>query len=349
MVARGPAPSAPARLARAAATWLSALRGRADGVLAGPGRRQVASSQPGVRTRPRARPEPVAHATQPAWRQRLARLSTLQVALLVSLVVHGGVLTLRLAAPATFDRIFDNTGLEVILVNARSDEPPQQVQAIAQATLAGGGDASAGRAASPLPPGAEVRMGDAPDDARRRLDAMQEAQMAMLAQLRREAALLNASPLERGDPSATAERERQRQILKQLAEIEKRINEENARPRKRYVSPATQEAVYAIYYDALRRRIEARGTRHYPEHQGRKLYGDLIMNITIDKRGQVVAADVIRSSGDRILDRQAAAIVRAAAPFGEFSLAMLREADQLVVTSRFRFSREEGLATTLTQ
>jgi protein TonB len=236
----------------------------------------------------------------------------------------------------------------VILVNARSEEAPDKVQAIAQATLAGGGEARSGRAASPLPPGTEIRMGDAPDDARRRLDAMQQAQMAMLAQLRRDAALLSASPLEQGDPSAAAERERRRQILKQLAEIEKRINEENARPRKRYVSPATQEAVYAIYYDALRRRIEARGTRHYPEHQGRKLYGDLVMNITIDRSGHVVGAEVVRSSGDRTLDRQAVAIVRDAAPYGEFSLAMRREADQLVVTSRFRFTREEGLATTLT-
>lgn len=296
----------------------------------------------------RDKPSSPGQAVRATWRQRLARLTTLQAALLLSVALHGAVLTLRFAAPATFERIFEDAGMEVILVNARSDEAPQQVQAIAQATLVGGGEAASGRAASPLAPGTEIRMGDAPDDARRRLDAMQQSQMAMLAQLRRDAALLSASPLEQGDPSAAAERERRRQILKQLAEIEKRINEENARPRKRYVSPATQEAVYAIYYDALRRRIEARGTRHYPEHQGRKLYGDLIMNITIDQSGHVVGAEVIRSSGDRTLDRQAVAIVRDAAPYGEFSLAMRREADQLVVTSRFRFTREEGLATTLT-
>lgn len=36
------------------------------------------------------------------------------------------------------------------------------------------------------------------------------------------------------------------------------------------------------------------------------------------------------------------AIVRAAAPFGPFTAAMRREADQIVVTSRFRFTREDG-------
>ena len=43
-----------------------------------------------------------------------------------------------------------------------------------------------------------------------------------------------------------------------------------------------------------------------------------------------------------MLDQRALAIVRAAAPFGPFTAAMRREADQIVVTSRFRFTREDG-------
>jgi periplasmic protein TonB len=39
--------------------------------------------------------------------------------------------------------------------------------------------------------------------------------------------------------------------------------------------------------------------------------------------------------------------VRAASPFGDFSTAMRRKADQLVITSRFRFTREDGLETSL--
>ena len=41
------------------------------------------------------------------------------------------------------------------------------------------------------------------------------------------------------------------------------------------------------------------------------------------------------------------AIVQAAAPFGPFTVAMRAQADQIVVTSRFRFTREDGLETTL--
>ena len=125
------------------------------------------------------------------------------------------------------------------------------------------------------------------------------------------------------------------------------MNEENARPKKRYISPATREEVYALYYDALRRRIEDRGTRDFPEAQGRKLYGELTMNVTVDALGQVVEAEVVRPSRSRLLDQRALAIVRAAAPYGSFSAAMGREADQIVVTSRFRFTRDDGFETTL--
>jgi protein TonB len=274
---------------------------------------------------------------------RTARITALQVALGLSLAVHAGILTLRFVDPQAFERVLTDTPLEVILVNARSNEAPVKAQAIAQANLAGGGEAAQGRATSPLAASAEVRLGDTAEDARQRIDQMLQEQMQLLTQMRREAALMPPdSGADQGTPEQRAERERRRQMIKQLAEIEKRINEENARPRKRYVSPATSEAVYAVYYDAMRRKIEDRGTRDFPEVQGRKLYGELTMNVTVDARGRVVEAEVVRPSQSRLLDQRAIAIVRSAAPFGAFTGAMRRETDQIVVTSRFRFTREDG-------
>ena len=274
---------------------------------------------------------------------RTARITALQLALGLSLAVHAGILTLRFVDPQAFERVLTDTPLEVILVNARSNEAPAKAQAIAQANLAGGGEAAQGRATSPLAASAEVRLGDTAEDARQRIDQMLQEQMQLLTQMRREAALMPPdSGADQGTPEQRAERERRRQMIKQLAEIEKRINEENARPRKRYVSPATSEAVYAVYYDAMRRKIEDRGTRDFPEVQGRKLYGELTMNVTVDARGRVVEAEVVRPSQSRLLDQRAIAIVRSAAPFGAFTGAMRRETDQIVVTSRFRFTREDG-------
>ena len=280
---------------------------------------------------------------------RRREMSTLHWALLASVLVHGALLTVRFVNPEGFNRVFGDTPLEVILVNARSAEPPVQAQAIAQANLAGGGDAENGRATSPLPPMATVQGGDAADDAHRRIARLQAEQQQLLAQIRHEVAALPPPDPKReaGTETARELEERRRQLLRLLAEIEKRVNDENATPRKRYISPSTREEVYALYYDALRRRIEDRGTRNFPEQQGRKLYGELTMNVTVDAAGRVVEADIVRRSNSRQLDQQALAIVRAAAPFGPFGAAMRAQADEIVVTSRFRFTREDGLETSL--
>jgi periplasmic protein TonB len=282
--------------------------------------------------------------------RRLKRPTRLQTALLFSLLVHAALLAVRFADPEGFNRLMTDTPLEVVLVNARADEtPPAKPQAIAQASLAGGGDAERGRATSPLPLAAIVSEGDDTQQATRQIDRMQDLQQQLLTQVRRELAMLQApDPARDETPDAQRDREERRQrMLRMLAEIEKRVNDENARPKRRYISPATREEIYAVYYDALRRKIEDRGTRDFPEVNGQKLYGELTMNVTIDAEGRVVEAEVVRSSRNKALDKRAVAIVHASAPFGLFSTAMRRGADQIVVTSRFRFTRDEGLETSL--
>ena len=278
------------------------------------------------------------------------RFSTLQVALGVSIAVHGALLGVRFVDPEGFNRMFEDSPLEVVLVNSRSGEAPEKAQAIAQASLAGGGEAAAGRATSPLPPSALTEIGDANEETRKQIEQMQQTQQQLLAVIRRELALLPPSdPLrEQGTPDEREQEDRRRQLVEMLAEIEKRINDENARPKKRYISPATREEVYAVYYDGLRRRIEDRGTRHFPELAGKKMYGELTMIVTVNHDGKILDTEVVESSGNLTLDRRAASIAKASAPFGRFSDAMRRKADQIVVVSRFKFTREDVLETKLT-
>ena len=280
----------------------------------------------------------------------LRSFSTLQIALGASVAVHAVMLTVRFVDPESFNRVFHDTPLEVILVNSRTNEKPEKAQAIAQASLAGGGEAAKGRATSPLPPSALSELGDAAEDAQKKIDSMQDQQMVMLAQVRRMlAAMPPPDPQEsKSNPDALAREDKRRQLVKLLAEIELRINEENARPKKRYISPATREEVYAIYYDGLRRKIEDRGTQNFPELAGQKLYGELTMIVTVNFDGKVIDTEIVETSGNLTLDRRAQAIARAAGPFGNFSEAMRRKADQIVVVSRFRFTRDETLETKLT-
>ena len=281
----------------------------------------------------------------------LKSFTPLQIALGVSVAAHAALLAVRIVDPEGFNRVFQDTPLEVVLVNARSNERPDKAQAIAQSSLAGGGEAASGRATSPLPPSALMETGDAAEDEhQRRVQEMQEQQTLMLAQVKRMLAAM--PPPDPRQPNTTAQakarEEKRRQLMRTLAEIERRINEENARPKKRYVSPSTREEVYAVYYDALRRRIEDRGTHNFPELAGRKLYGELTMVVTVNHDGRVLETEVVETSGNVTLDRRAQSIARAAGPFGRFSAPMRQRADQIVVVSRFKFTRDATLETKLT-
>ena len=280
----------------------------------------------------------------------LRSFTTLQLALGASVAVHAALLTVRFVDPERFNRVFADTPLEVILVNARTNEVPDQARALAQASMAGGGDVDKGRATTPLPPSALVEMGDTLEEqAQHSVQTLQEQQMVMLAQVRRQLAALPPPEPKRAGQVAeqVAREEKRRRLVNLLAEIERRINEENARPKKRYVSPATREVPYAVYYDGLRRAIEDKGTQNFPQVDGKKLYGELTMVVTVNSDGRVLATEIVDGSGNPTLDRRAELIVRAAGPFGPFSEAM-RAADQIVVVSRFKFTRDETLEAKVT-
>lgn len=237
--------------------------------------------------------------------------------------------------------------MEVILVNAKSTTPPDRATAIAQASLAGGGEADAGRATTPLPPSALTDFGETMEATQRKVDAMQQQQTMLLAQVTQQLASLPTPDPKKASnsPDAAAQEEKRRQLLNLLAAVERRINQENARPKRRYVSPSTREEVFALYYDNLRRRVEDQGTANFPEVAGKKVYGTLTMIITINFDGQVLATQIAESSGSRTLDRRAEAIVRKAGPFGAFSDALRAKGDQLVTVYKFVFNRNQTLET----
>lgn len=269
----------------------------------------------------------------------------LPLALGVSLAVHAVLLAVRLSPPEDIDRLVRDAGLEVILVNTESDETaPAKPKAIAQTNLAGGGETTHERSTSPLINSPTTRSGQADNQVQQKIAEKEREQAELLTRTKQTLAKLNASHNTSKDPAI--ERQRQ-QLINLLAQIEKRIQEENARPRKRYVSPSTQEASYARYYDLLRRKIEAKGTLDFPQSQGQKLYGSLIMVITIDTRGQVISVDVSQGSGNPLLDFHAKQIARNAGPYGAFNDAMRREMDQLALVTRFSFDHNNTLQTTL--
>jgi protein TonB len=281
---------------------------------------------------------------------KLRKFSTLQIALGFSVAVHAALLTVRFVDPEAFNRVFEDTPLEVILVNAHTNDKPDKAQAIAQANMAGGGELDKGRATSPLPPALMSMEGEATEqDQQQQLRDMQEQQSLMLSRIKQALAALPPVDPQKNQvsPEQVQREEKRRQLTKLLAEIERRINLENARPKKRYVSPSTREAAYAVYYDHLRHAIEDKGTENFPQLNGQKLYGELTMIVNVNHDGQVLSTEIVQSSGVPALDRRAQAIAKSAGPFGVFNSTMRRLADQIAVVSRFKFTRDDTLETKL--
>ena len=275
--------------------------------------------------------------------QSVRALTTFQKAIAVSLVLHAGLLTVRFVDPTALDRIFQPPILEVVMLNAPGQSKPVKSQLLAQTSMEGGGNVLAGHATEALlvdaaAPGLEFQNQLAANP----IEAMRQQQNVLLAQVRDQLSALQNSAESSADSSkAMQQEERQRRLVQQIAALEKDVATENARPRKRFFSPTTREAVFAVYFTELRRAIEKQGTLDFPQRDGEKIFGELTMAITVDAAGRVVATSLARSSGDALLDHHAENIVRRAAPYGAFSAAIRATADQLVFVARFRFVHTE--------
>lgn len=289
----------------------------------------------------------------------LSHNTPLVIAIAVSVLVHAALLAVRFTAPDTFKFKPADPGLEVILVNAKHDKKPLKAEALAQANLDGGGNAESGRSKSPLPDLKKSENGDSIKAARRRIVELEEQQRRLLEQSHRRSKFVVPrvtdveKPKETPQPDGSDALDSTKLLARQIAEINKRIDDENKRPKKTLISPSTQEVGYAMYYDAVKQRIEKIGTLNFPQKDGKKLYGELIISIPIFQDGSIYEKEggpvVDRSSGIPALDEAARRIVRRAAPFGRFPKNM-RSSDKddiWIVITRFKFTREEALETEL--
>ncbi len=276
----------------------------------------------------------------------------MMIALGVSLLAHAALLAVRFVAPDAFQLKPVDPGLEVILVNAKHASKPLKADALAQANLDGGGNADAGRAKSPLPDLRKMETGESVKATQRRIAELEEVQKNLLTRAR--ASRFNAAPVtdkDKPDKTRTGADllESSKAIARTAAEITQRIEDENKRPRKTFITPSTQEVGYAMYYKAMQKRVEEIGTLNFPQQDGRKLYGELVIYIPIFQDGTIYQKDgglrVEKSSGNPALDRAALAIVRRAAPFGKFPPNMLSsdKDDLWVIITRFKFTREEKM------
>ena len=274
------------------------------------------------------------------------------IALAASVAAHALLLAIRFAAPEVFRMQPADPGLEVILVNARHANAPAKADALAQANLEGGGSADNGRAKSPLPDLRRIDNGDSIKALQRRIAELEQLQQNVLTRVT--SSDFNAAPVrdkDKPDPTRTGQDEvdTTRQIARMTAEITQTIDDQNRRPKRTHISPSTRQVGYALYYKALQKRVEEVGTLNFPQQNGRKLYGELVVSIPVYQDGNLYQNEggprIERSSGNAALDKAALDIVRRAAPFGSFpqNMRSVGKDDLWIVITRFTFTREEKM------
>ena len=272
------------------------------------------------------------------------------IALAASVAAHAVLLAIRFVAPDALRFEPADPGLEVILVNAKHVKAPTKAEALAQANLEGGGTADAGRSKSPLPDLRKTENGDSIKALQKRIVELEQLQQNVLTRVRQSA--YTAAPVtdkDKPDPTRTGmdEVDTTRQIARMTAEITQTIEDQNKRPKRTHISPSTRQVGYALYYKAMQKQVEEVGTLNFPQQNGKKLYGELVISIPVFQDGSLYQKEggprIERSSGNPALDKAALEIVRRAAPFGAFpqNMRTAGKDDLWIVITRFTFTREE--------
>ncbi len=272
------------------------------------------------------------------------------IALAASVAAHAVLLAIRFVAPDALRFEPADPGLEVILVNAKHAKAPTKAEALAQANLEGGGTANAGRSKSPLPDLRKTENGDSIKALQKRIVELEQLQQNVLTQVKKTG--FSAAPVtdkDKPDPTRTGadEVDTTRQIARMTAEITQTIEDQNKRPKRTHISPSTRQVGYALYYKAMQKQVEEVGTLNFPQQNGKKLYGELVISIPVFQDGTLYQKEggprIERSSGNPALDKAALEIVRRAAPFGAFpqNMRSAGKDDLWIVITRFTFTREE--------
>lgn len=250
--------------------------------------------------------------------------------------------------------------LEITLVNASTDEAPEDPDALAQANQDGGGESEQDRRArSPLPAAAAAATPVPPPSPRAAAapssPAEPDSQPRLLAATRPAAELAPPrEPSPSSEPAPATEREAPEPVdaragvpqdsdssrtrAELTAELNRFWEEYQKRPRRKFVSARTREHKYAAYMEAWRLRVERVGNLNYPdEARERGLTGSLVLDVSLHPDGSIEDIEVVRPSGRKTLDDAAIRIVQLAAPFSPFPDSIREDTDILHITRTWQF------------
>lgn len=237
--------------------------------------------------------------------------------------------------------------LEVVLVNSKSRNRPNKATAYAQSNLDGGGNIEEDRRAKTPFPALSDAQRFTPEQATQHQRELEEETKRLLTR-------------SKGDYSVVEEKDQQHQtsdndngqdlvqrsleIARLEAQISKRLDMYEKMPRRKFIGARTHEYRYAQYVEDWRAKIERIGNLNYPEMARReKIYGKLMLTVSIRSDGSVESIEISRPSGQRILDAAAIRIVKLASPYPPFPPDISRETDIISITRTWIFTTNDQL------
>jgi periplasmic protein TonB len=279
----------------------------------------------------------------------------LGLALFTSILVHM-VVILGITFSAPRIRLPGSESLEITLVQTRTDRAPTNPQFLAQSNQDGGGTSeSRDIARSPLPvqemSDQNSRMPLAKPEPQRRVNSLNDLIALLTGEEARRAVATREPHPEKKEERITPERmglpernAREAERARLNAEINRNFQEFQAMPRHKYLNARTQEYKYAAYMDAWRAKVERVGNLNYPEQAKRQgIAGSLVLDVAIRPDGSLQDVQVLRSSGQRVLDDAARRIVTLAAPYAPLPPDMRADIDILHITRTWKF-QETGVS-----
>ncbi|MDR1528838.1 MAG: TonB family protein [Burkholderiales bacterium] len=243
--------------------------------------------------------------------------------------------------------------MDVVLVNSATKAKPTKAEVLAQAHLDGGGNVDENRQASThfpkLPEQTPQTQLAAEKKKREDLEKQVQKMLAQQDAIERVAVSQPEPKPELSDveqPSATRLMNRTLELIQLEAQIKEEFDAYQKRPRKLFIGSRAEEYRFARYIEDWRLKVERIGNLNYPEIARReKIYGSLIMTVSIKSDGSVYDVEIARSSGHRILDAAAVRIVDMAAPYAEFPADIRRDVDVICITRAWSFTRDSALET----
>jgi protein TonB len=239
--------------------------------------------------------------------------------------------------------------LDVVLVQWRSEETPEEADYLAQADQVGGGETE-----EPSRPSEEIsgefptpEQGQQPLPSEQAVPEVSFETREVIASEAMTEDALSPTDIEQPEnelPTAAELLEQSREMARLESEMSRERQWQSKLPRREFISASTRQYEFASYMSAWVSKVERVGNLNYPsELRRKKLHGDLVLTVGINQNGTVESIDVKRSSGVTEIDSAAVNIVRLAAPYSPLPDNITDRVDILHITRTWRFGSALGV------